>query len=196
VKEEKRMTEYRMVVLGGMGVGKTSLIIQLCQQYFCEEYDPTLEDSFRKSVVIDNEPCLLDIWDTAWDLENEFPSVREQMWRRASGFLLVYSVTSRSSFEEIGGFIWSICRVKDEDEQNIPISICGNKYDLEEYRQVNEEEGRNLCEEFGWGFYETSAKLRVNIEESFYDLVRRIRVSDDFHAQKRITTDRRRCLIQ
>ena len=58
-------THYKICVLGDGGVGKTALTIQLCSNHFVEEYDPTIEDSYRKQVVIDNESCLLEILDTA-----------------------------------------------------------------------------------------------------------------------------------
>ena len=56
---------YKICVLGDGGVGKTALTIQLCSNHFVEEYDPTIEDSYRKQVVIDDESCLLEILDTA-----------------------------------------------------------------------------------------------------------------------------------
>ena len=60
------MTEYKLVVVGAGGVGKSALTIQLIQNHFVDEYDPTIEDSYRKQVVIDGETCLLDILDTAF----------------------------------------------------------------------------------------------------------------------------------
>lgn len=59
------MTEYKLVVVGGGGVGKSALTIQLINHHFMDEYDPTIEDSYRKQVEIDQETCLLDILDTA-----------------------------------------------------------------------------------------------------------------------------------
>jgi len=58
-------TEYKLVIVGGGGVGKSALTIQLIQNHFIDEYDPTIEDSYRKQVTIDDETCLLDILDTA-----------------------------------------------------------------------------------------------------------------------------------
>ena len=58
------MTEYKLVIVGGGGVGKSALTIQLIQNHFIDEYDPTIEDSYRKQVTIDDETCLLDILDT------------------------------------------------------------------------------------------------------------------------------------
>ena len=59
------MTEYKMIVLGDGGVGKSALTIQFISNYFVEEYDPNIEDCYRKQAVIDGEVCRLDILDTA-----------------------------------------------------------------------------------------------------------------------------------
>lgn len=55
-------------------MGKSALTIQLIQNHFVEEYDPTIEDSYRKQVVIDGETCLLDILDTAGQEEYRYPT--------------------------------------------------------------------------------------------------------------------------
>lgn len=59
------MREYKLVVLGSGGVGKSALTVQFVQGIFVEKYDPTIEDSYRKKVEIDNEQCILEILDTA-----------------------------------------------------------------------------------------------------------------------------------
>lgn len=58
------MSEYKFVIRGGIGVGKTALAIQLIQNHFIFEYEPDLEGTYRKIVTIDEETCLLDILDT------------------------------------------------------------------------------------------------------------------------------------
>ena len=63
-----------------------------------DEYDPTIEDSYRKQVVIDGETCLLDILDTAGQVE--FTAMREQYMRGGEGFIICYSITDRHSFME------------------------------------------------------------------------------------------------
>lgn len=165
------MTEYKVVVVGGGGVGKSAITIQLIQNHFIDEYDPTIEDSYRKQVTIDDETCLLDILDTAG--QEEYSAMRDQYMRSGEGFLCMYSITSRSSFKEIDSFREQILRVKDEEK--IPIVLCGNKSDLDSQRQVTIAEGGDKARSFSCPFYETSAKLRINVEESFFDLVREIR---------------------
>jgi len=164
-------TEYKLVIVGGGGVGKSALTIQLIQNHFIDEYDPTIEDSYRKQVTIDDETCLLDILDTAG--QEEYSAMRDQYMRTGQGFLTVYAITSRSSFDEISSFREQILRVKDADK--VPMVVVGNKCDLESERQVSKAEGQDLAKSFGCPFLETSAKSRINVEESFFELVREIR---------------------
>ncbi|KAF3384724.1 Ras-like protein [Penicillium rolfsii] len=175
----KFLREYKLVVVGGGGVGKSCLTIQLIQSHFVDEYDPTIEghfslspaDSYRKQCVIDDEVALLDVLDTAG--QEEYSAMREQYMRTGEGFLLIYSITSRQSFEEIMTFQQQILRVKDKDY--FPIIVVGNKCDLEKERVVSQQEGEALARQFGCKFIETSAKSRMHVEDAFYDLVREIR---------------------
>ncbi|KAK4099338.1 ras-domain-containing protein [Parathielavia hyrcaniae] len=163
--------EYKLVVVGGGGVGKSCLTIQLIQSHFVDEYDPTIEDSYRKQCIVDDEVALLDVLDTAG--QEEYSAMREQYMRTGEGFLLVYSITSRESFEEIRTFQQQILRVKDKDV--FPMVVVGNKLDLAHERKVSVEEGQMLAEEFKCKFLETSAKTNTNVEQAFYEVVRAIR---------------------
>lgn len=164
--------EYKLVVVGGGGVGKSALTIQFIQSHFINEYDPTIEDSYRKQVTIDGEPvCLLDILDTAG--QEEYSAMRDQYMRTGQGFLCVYNITSRASFDEISTFHEQILRVKDADK--VPMVLCGNKCDLELERQVQTSEGVELGKSCLCPFMETSARTRINVEECFFELVREIR---------------------
>uniref|UniRef100_A0A671FB46 HRas proto-oncogene, GTPase n=1 Tax=Rhinolophus ferrumequinum TaxID=59479 RepID=A0A671FB46_RHIFE len=93
------MTEYKLVVVGTGNVGKSALTIQFFQNHFVEEYDPTIEDSYRKQVVIDGETCLLDILDTAG--QEEYSAMRAQYMRTGEGFLCVFAINNTKSFEDI-----------------------------------------------------------------------------------------------
>ena len=103
-------------ILAG-GVGKSALTIQLIQNHFVDEYDPTIEDSYRKQVVIDGETCLLDILDTAG--QEEYSAMRDQYMRTGEGFLIVFAVNNAKSFEDITAYREQIKRVKDAEEVRI-----------------------------------------------------------------------------
>ncbi|KAI0225516.1 RAS1 protein [Massospora cicadina] len=89
-----------------------------------------LKIPYRKQCVIDDEVAMLDVLDTAGQEE-----YREQYMRTGEGFLLVYSLTSRETYEEILTFHDQILRVKDRDL--FPMAIIANKSDLETERQVS-----------------------------------------------------------
>lgn len=163
--------KYRLVVVGGGGVGKSALTIQFIQSYFVTDYDPTIEDSYTKQCVIDEKAARLDILDTAG--QEEFGAMREQYMRTGEGFLLVFSVTDRGSFEEIYKFQRQILRVKDRDE--FPMILVGNKADLDHQRQVTQEEGQQLARQLKVTYMEASAKIRLNVDQAFHELVRVIR---------------------
>jgi len=165
------MTEYKLVIVGGGGVGKSALTIQLIQNHFVDEYNPTIEDSYRKQVNIDDQVCLLDILDTAG--QEEYSAMRDQYMRTGQGFVLTYAITSRSSYDEINTFKEQICRVKDKSD--VPMVLAGNKCDLATERQVPTAEAQELAKQWNIPLYETSAKARINVEEAFFQLVREIR---------------------
>jgi len=137
------------------------------------ENDLTIEDSYRKQVNIDNETCLLDILDTAG--QEEYSAMRDIYMRTGQGFILTFSITSRQSFNEASVFRDQILRVKDAD--HVPIVLTGNKCDLEDERQVTTQEASALAKQWSVPFHEASALARINVEESFFDLVREIRKS-------------------
>ncbi|KAH3885852.1 GTPase HRas [Dreissena polymorpha] len=168
------MTEYKLVVVGAGGVGKSALTIQLIQNHFVEEYDPTIEDSYRKQVVIDGETCLLDILDTAG--QEEYSAMRDQYMRTGEGFLCVFAVNNAKSFEDINQYREQIKRVKDADE--VPMVLVGNKVDLQS-RFVDTRQAKQIADNYNIPYVETSAKTRQGVDDAFYTLVREIRVFKD-----------------
>lgn len=93
--------------------------------------------------------------------------------RTGEGFLLIYNVTSRASFDALKKFHTQILRVKDA--ASFPMIIVGNKCDMEHQRQVSTQEGKELARSLGCRFIETSAFTKVNVDEAFFELVREIR---------------------
>ena len=79
------MGEYKLVVAGASGIGKTALRIQIIQNHFVDEHDPTIKDSHRKQIVIDGETCFLDTLDTAGQ---EYSAMRDQYMMTGEGFFV------------------------------------------------------------------------------------------------------------
>jgi GTPase KRas protein len=97
---------YKLVILGGGGVGKSALIIRLVTDNFMEEYDPTIEDNYLKHFDVDNEPAMLDILDTAG--QDDYSDMQDQWMREGKGFVLVYSMADAATFHEIPVFVEKI----------------------------------------------------------------------------------------
>eukprot|EP00456_Euglypha_rotunda_P059177 TRINITY_DN49372_c0_g1_i3.p1 TRINITY_DN49372_c0_g1~~TRINITY_DN49372_c0_g1_i3.p1 ORF type:complete len:142 (+),score=22.61 TRINITY_DN49372_c0_g1_i3:168-593(+) len=121
--------------------------------------------------MIDDEPALLDILDTAG--QDEFQSLQDQWIRDGRGFLLVYSILSRPSFDEVSVIYNKILRIKEAERA--PVVIAGNKADLKDQREVQYNDGASLAKQYNCPFFETSAKTKLNNEACFYELVREVR---------------------
>jgi len=109
--------------------------------------------------------------------------VRQHYMRTGQGFLIVYSIISNLSFEEMDKFREEILQVKDKDD--VPIVIVGNKTDLEHLRQVSTQDGQSYAKRHRIPFFEVSAKTRVNVEEAFTEVVRQIRKYDEVNSPRK-----------
>jgi len=165
------MSSYKIVVVGAGGVGKSSITIRMIQDFFVEDYDPTIEDSFKKQVDVDGEPVLLDIVDTAG--QEGYESLRAPYIRAGEGFLLVYSIIDKKTFSEMKKFHEEI--VYHKDTKDVALVVAGNMCDLESKRQVSKEEGEAVATGYGGTLIETSAKSGHNVQNVFFELVRKIR---------------------
>lgn len=169
----KSVNSYKLCVLGGGAVGKSSLSLRFIRSFFPLDYDPTIEDSYTKQTEIDGRVCRLDVLDTAGqeDFGALFP---EWVGKGRQGFMLVYSIESRQSYERVMQLSELLRQYREEP--NLPITLVANKCDLEEIRDVTEAEGKQLAEKIGaQHFYETSARTYFNVENAFHSLVREIR---------------------
>jgi small GTP-binding protein len=170
-KNPTHFEEYRMTVVGAGGTGKSALTVRFIQGNFPEKYDPTIEDSYRKCIEVDGKMCIADVMDTAG--QNEYSALRDQYMKTGEGFLIVYSITSRFTFEVAAKLRSNIIRMKNGSE-DFPIVLVGNKKHCEAKRQVSTEEGQKMAEEFGCPFLESSAKNNENVTAAFFQLIREI----------------------
>ncbi|CAG8626366.1 15289_t:CDS:1, partial [Dentiscutata heterogama] len=109
------------------------------------------------------------------------------------GFLLVYSISSRSTFERVERFHDQIIRVKDNEP--VPLMLVGNKCDKITEREVSREEGMNMARRLKCDFIESSAKTCVNVERAFYGVVKMIRQNREGGKDSRRSKKKAKCAI-
>ena len=162
--------QYKIVMLGSGAVGKSAITVQMVSNHFLSSYDPTIEDSYRTTINVNNQDIILNILDTAG--QEEFYALRDQYIRSGDGYIIVFSITSVTSFLEVNAIKEQLNIVLDADNNTlIPIILVGNKCDLEEYRQVQSSDAQRLAEEWRVKYFETSAKNKININRIFEELV-------------------------
>jgi len=160
------MAEMKFVLLGTGGVGKSALVMRLVGSPFLEVYDPTIEDLHRHEMKVDEQPYKLTILDTAG--QQDFHALEDSWFQAGEGFMLVYSIISKTSFVEVANTYDRLLRSKDFVP---PVVLIGNKSDLANIREVSPAEGAKLAAKWGCPFFETSAKTSRN-EDVFAELVR------------------------
>lgn len=174
--------QYKIVMLGSGAVGKSAITVQMVSGHFLSSYDPTIEDSYRTTININNKDIILNIIDTAG--QEEFYALRDQYIRSGDGYIIVFSITSVTSFLEVNAIKEQLNMVLDVDNNTlIPIILVGNKCDLEEYRQVQSSDAQRLAEEWKVKYFETSAKNKTNINRIFEELIYLIEANNQTNIQ-------------
>ncbi|KAL8278875.1 hypothetical protein RQP46_008746 [Phenoliferia psychrophenolica] len=172
----------KLVVIGDGGVGKSSITTALLHREFSDEWDPTIEDSYSVNLTVDGQEYAVELVDTAG--QEEYRGLwGESTVREGDGFLLCYAIDSQDSFDLLPMFMHTIRKVKSPDENPtqdntpentpFPFMIIGNKCDVPpSTRQISASTALSFSRSAGGLFFETSAKLRVNIDAAFASIVR------------------------
>lgn len=154
---------YKIVVVGASSVGKSSIVQRLVQGTFTEDGSTTCgADFYTYSCPVNSETIKLQIWDTAG--QERFRSISKSYFRNAVGAILVYDITSMSSFDQLTDWLndlQSLC------SPNAYILLVGNKADLESQRQVGAQQIKEFSERHRLEALETSALSGKNVKEAF-----------------------------
>ena len=171
--EKTKIKEYtfKIIIVGDISVGKTSIIKRFIENKFSDELKSTLiNENLKKKIRIDSSTIVtLNIWDTIGD--ERFRILTRQFYQDAHGALLIFDITNKETFNKLE--IW----IKDIIENTPPdciLMIIGNKYDLNENRQVSYDDANILSQRFNIFYYEVSAKNGNNIALAFEQLTYRI----------------------
>jgi len=122
--------------------------------------------------TMDGKTVVLELLDTAGQ-EEYASTIQQKFIRRGDGFILVYSITSRPSFNKLHELRDTIITTMDFD--NPAMIICANKCDLEDQREVSKEEGEHIAAKFNCPFIEISAKNSINLEQSIELIIKQIK---------------------
>lgn len=164
---------YKVILLGDSGVGKSNLLSRFTKGLFHTHSKPTVGVEFAsKTLKMDNHKLVrAQIWDTAG--QERYRLIASSYYRRALGALLVYDVTSKTSFENIPKWLREVEDTADED---CLVMLVGNKIDLSKggRRAVTLADGRDFAMKNKIAFIETSAKENTGVDAAFHHLLQAI----------------------
>ena len=161
---------FKLVLFGDAGVGKTALVKRYLTGLFDPQYRITVGVDFHtKKLEINEKNVSLQIWDFAG--EAQFKFLLPSYIRGASGGVCMYDITRKSSLDNVAEWLTIINSVIRQESDRFPILLVGGKSDLEEYRDVSQEEAtstQNKFELLNW--FESSSKTGQNVEKIFIDI--------------------------
>ncbi|KAL0482523.1 hypothetical protein AKO1_014412 [Acrasis kona] len=167
VKTTPQQEDIKTVVLGSGGAGKSCLVVRYIVGQYVAEYDPTIEDAYRKFVKVGDKGVFLDILDTAGP--EEYSSMRNQYMNYADYVIICYDCTCRKSFDEVKNNYYNFAQTASKKKQS-KVVIVECKRDTEIHNNltyVDQKEARDYAQSVGAPFFTTSALCDINIEEPF-----------------------------
>ncbi|KAH7934893.1 hypothetical protein HPB52_001876 [Rhipicephalus sanguineus] len=158
---------FKILIIGNSSVGKTSFLFRYADDSFTSAFVSTVGIDFKvKTVFRHDKRVKLQIWDTAG--QERYRTITTAYYRGAMGFILMYDVTNEESFNSVQDWV---TQIKTYSWDNAQVILVGNKCDMEDERVVSAERGRQLADQLGLEFFETSAKENVNVKAVFERLV-------------------------
>ncbi|KAH7521436.1 hypothetical protein FEM48_Zijuj07G0033000 [Ziziphus jujuba var. spinosa] len=161
---------FKIVIIGDSAVGKSNLLSRYARNEFNMHSKATIGVEFQtQSMDIDGKEVKAQIWDTAG--QERFRAVTSAYYRGAVGALIVYDITRRTTFDSVGRWLEEL---NTHSDTTVARMLVGNKYDLENIRDVSVEEGKSLAETEGLFFMETSALDSTNVKKAFEIVIKEI----------------------
>ncbi|CAN4126973.1 unnamed protein product [Withania somnifera] len=170
--EETQMEDYlfKIVLIGDSAVGKSNLLARFSRDEFYPNSKSTIGVEFQtQKLDINGKEVKAQIWDTAG--QERFRAVTSAYYRGAVGALLVYDISRRLTFDNIGRWLNEL---QTHSDMNVVAILVGNKSDLKDAREVTTAEGKSLAEAHGLFFIETSALDSSNVAVAFQTVVKEI----------------------
>jgi small GTP-binding protein len=164
-------TFFKVVVLGDGGIGKTSICNYLTTGEFFGSYKLSIgADFFSKKIVVDGEDVTLQICDIGG--QDQFAEISNIFTKGAHGAILAYDTTRRDSLDSLDRWINKL------EDVNIPKVLVSTKNDVEELKEVLDEEGIEIAKKYGIPFYVPTSSLKgLGITETF-EAISRVMLMD------------------
>lgn len=168
-KDESKtvFTNYKIILLGDVSVGKTSIVVRYIDNKFTEHYICTISAENRTKIIKEeNESIRLNIWDTVG--QEKFRSITRQYFRNSQGAIIVFDITRRETFDNVKSWINELNTYGEKDTS---IIVVGNKSDLDEKREVPMKDILNILND-EYLYFEVSARNGNNISMAFDKLIK------------------------
>lgn len=164
---KKDIFNFKIILLGDIAVGKTSILSRFCTNTYSSDYKCSIGVEFKvKSLNVDQSTIAdLKIWDTCGD--ERFRAVTRQYYKESKGVILVFDLTNKESFKKLDFWIEDV-RVNSPEEASIV--LVGNKSDLVDQRKITQKEIADFANKKKLDFLEVSAKTGSNISLLFENL--------------------------
>ena len=172
-EEKTKILEAKIVLLGDVNVGKTSIASRYCKNSFNEHHINTIGGAYQQQkVVLSNGAMIkLHIWDTSG--QERFRAMTNLYYRDAQVAILTYDITNESTFASIDFWIQEL-KYKVENE-NMILCLAGNKCDVnQEDRKITNFKGKNYAQENNMIFFETSAKTGEGVKDLFVTIANKV----------------------
>jgi small GTP-binding protein len=160
--------DMRITILGKGIVGKSSLTYRFMNSDIPIEHDPTIEDRYKTTIQINNEEVTIELLDTAG--EDGYQNMVDMWINNGDAFFLVFAINDEESFKILEKKREKIIKMKGK---NIPVVLIGNKNDLNNEREIQFKDAKNLAKKWGIDYIETSAKNNFNCREALELIVRK-----------------------
>jgi len=162
---------FRILLIGDSGVGKSCLLMRFADDTYSDNFVATIGVDFRiRTMFLDGKKAKAQIWDTAG--QERFRTICASYYRGSHGIIVTFDLTDRESFHNVRHWLEEIEKYV---QPGINRMLVGNKCDMASKRAVTYDEARELADELGLHYLETSAKHAHNVDEAFTQMAKEIK---------------------